>query len=566
MPFKPGGELTGRLRFVLALVLAVALFPLLMIAVAQTWSEAREEQRVQRDRMIILGALAASELNESIARAQGVVDAVSTRGFAFMSAPGGCSRAMAQIASGDTVLTNIALTDADGEIICSGLEGAQNLNMASEDWHAALSSGEQQTVSGVLMGPVSRTPILVVANRLGQESVFRGTAAAAIDVLRASRILIDNAMADGSQVLLVTPTEAREVDRSRMLKPASIDIQSDLLESVLQIDQPQPTRIRFEGVDRPAVLAPLVEGQLALLLVSPTPTTQWGLVSVAATFLVPLLMYALALASVWLAVDHYVLRWLGYLRRIAAVYGGGRLDVVPVRARNAPREIRELANTMGEMAASLEKQQNELESAVDQRGALLKEIHHRVKNNLQIIVSLLNLQAGRMTDGEGRTALMEARRRINALSLVHRSLYEADDLRAVYMPGFLNELALNLQQASDDGSRSVSVQAECDDVSFEPDTAVPVALFVAEAVTNAYKHAFTSRTQGRILISLKADSPEVLTLRISDDGEGMTDTASQGTGSSLMEAFAMQLDGRTWSEPNADGGMDFVLQVGEKKN
>jgi hypothetical protein len=137
----------------------------------------------------------------------------------------------------------------------------------------------------------------------------------------------------------------------------------------------------------------------------------------------------LALVSVWLAVDHYVLRWLGYLRRIAAVYGGGRLDVVPVRARNAPGEIRELANTMGEMAASLEKQQNELEASVEQRGALASsEIHHRVKNNLQIIVSLLNLQAGRMTDGEGRTALMEARRRINALSLVHRSLYEADDL------------------------------------------------------------------------------------------------------------------------------------------
>ena len=76
MPFKPGGEMTGRLRFVLALVLAVALFPLLLIAMAQTWSEAREEQRVQRDRMIILGALAASELNESISRAQGIIDAV----------------------------------------------------------------------------------------------------------------------------------------------------------------------------------------------------------------------------------------------------------------------------------------------------------------------------------------------------------------------------------------------------------------------------------------------------------------------------------------------------------
>ncbi len=87
-----------------------------------------------------------------------------------------------------------------------------------------------------------------------------------------------------------------------------------------------------------------------------------GLVSVAATFLIPLLMYALALASVWLAVDHYVLRWLGYLRRIAAVYGSGRLDVVPIRAQNAPREIRELANTMSEMATSLEEQHSELEA------------------------------------------------------------------------------------------------------------------------------------------------------------------------------------------------------------
>jgi two-component sensor histidine kinase len=161
---------------------------------------------------------------------------------------------------------------------------------------------------------------------------------------------------------------------------------------------------------------------------------------------------------------------------------------------------------------------------------------------------------------------MEARRRINALSLVHRSLYEADDLRAVHMPGFLSELAMNLQQVSDDGSRSISVQAECEDVAFEPDTAVPIALFVTEAVTNAYKHAFQDRNSGRIIVSLTASSAQDLTLRIRDDGVGMSDTASQGTGSSLMEAFAMQVDGETWSEANAEGGMDFVLRVGEEKS
>ncbi|WP_440959687.1 sensor histidine kinase [Oceanicaulis sp. LC35] len=473
---------------------------------------------------------------------------------------------MAQIASGDSVLTNIALTNPDGEIICSALDDAQNLSMVDERWYQRLQDGSEQSVSGVQLGRVSRRPILVVASRLGQDPEFRGAAAAAIDVLQASRILIDNAMDEGSQVILLTPEEAREVDTERILKPVAIDLEDELLRTVLDVTRPEPVQVRIDGHLTPAVITPLVDQQLALMLVSPAPAAQWGLISVAATFLVPLLMYALALASVWLAVDHYVLRWLGYLRRIAAVYGSGRLDVIPVRARNAPREIRGLAETMAEMAASLEEQHSELEAAVEQRGALLREIHHRVKNNLQIIVSLLNLQAGRMSDGEGRAALMEARRRINALSLVHRSLYEADDLRAVHMPGFLAELAMNLQQVSDDGSRSISVQAECDDVSFEPDTAVPIALFVTEAVTNAYKHAFEGRKSGRVLISLKASSADDLTLRVSDDGVGMSETASQGTGSSLMEAFAMQVEGETWSERNAEGGMDFILQVGEEKN
>ena len=566
MPFNPSGEMTGRLRFVLALILAVALFPLLLIAMAQTWGEAREEQRVQKDRMIILGALAASELNESISRAQGIIDAVSTRGFAFMSAPGGCSRSMAQIAGGDVNLTNIVLTNANGEVICTALEDAQNMDLGDESWHQELQSGAQRSVSGVQLGRVSHRPILIVASRLGRDGDFRGVAAASVDVLQASRALIDNAMSDGSMVLLVTPDEAREVDTSRVLKPVTFDLHEELLSQVQQLDRPEPMRLSVDGRERPAVLAPLVDHQLALLLISPTPTTQWGLVSVAATFLIPLLMYALALASVWLAVDHYVLRWLGYLRRIAAVYGSGRLDVVPVRARNAPREIRELANTMGEMATSLEEQHSELEASVEQRGALLREIHHRVKNNLQIIVSLLNLQAGRMADGEGRSALMEARRRINALSLVHRSLYEADDLRAVHMPGFLKELTLNLQQVSDDGTRSITVDADCDDVSFEPDTAVPIALFVTEAVTNAYKHAFRDRSQGKITVTLTAPSIDELTLRVSDNGVGMTEAADQGTGSSLMEAFAMQVEGETWSESNADGGMDFVLQVKSEKS
>ena len=120
-------------------------------------------------------------------------------------------------------------------------------------------------------------------------------------------------------------------------------------------------------------------------------------------------MWLLALLCVSLAVDFFVLRWLSYLGRMARLYGSGRLGLQPVRASRAPAEIRTLAETMASMANDLEARTAELENEAEQRGALLREIHHRVKNNLQVTMSFLNIQARRTSDAEARRVLSWSR-------------------------------------------------------------------------------------------------------------------------------------------------------------
>ncbi|MFW5661988.1 MAG: sensor histidine kinase, partial [Oceanicaulis sp.] len=254
----------------------------------------------------------------------------------------------------------------------------------------------------------------------------------------------------------------------------------------------------------------------------------------------------------------FVLRWLTYLGRMARLYGGGRFDLPARRAKSAPFEVRELADTLERMAASLDRQTSELEDVVEQRGALLREIHHRVKNNLQIIVSLLNLQAGRLEDEGARAALYEARRRINALALVHRSLYEAEDLRFVQMRSFLEQLVANLADVSRD-DRKIETVVESDDIAFPPDQAAPLALFITEAITNAYKHAFTDRTTGRITVHLTCTDGDCL-VAVTDDGVGVSESMRPGTGSSLMRAFATQLGGVVQDGPAEGGGHRAALR------
>jgi two-component sensor histidine kinase len=210
------------------------------------------------------------------------------------------------------------------------------------------------------------------------------------------------------------------------------------------------------------------------------------------------------------------------------------------------------------MAEAIAKRDQIVKDNLAQKDALLREIHHRVKNNLQVITSLLNLQQRALADPAGRAVLADTRQRISALALIYRALYQSEDLRRVDVRSFLEELVGQL--VNSEGPRDAPVRAtvEADELMLDPDKLAPFALFAVEAVTNAQKHAFPAGG-GALAVRFRVQEGEA-TLEVQDDGVGADPEAMQGgVGRTLMTAFARQLRGKMAFTPGAGGGVTASL-------
>ena len=208
--------------------------------------------------------------------------------------------------------------------------------------------------------------------------------------------------------------------------------------------------------------------------------------------LFPLLTFGLALVAVLVVTDRVVVRWLAYLQRIASLYARGRFRVRPVQAEQAPPEIRDLAETLEHMADAIVGRDAALRDNLAQKDALMREIHHRVKNNLQVISSLLNMQQRALTDPAARAAMCDTRQRITALALIYRALYQGPDLKRVDLRPFLEELTAQLVAGEIGTGPAVRTELAADALVIDPDQLAPLALFAVEAITNAQKHAFAA--------------------------------------------------------------------------
>jgi two-component sensor histidine kinase len=261
-----------------------------------------------------------------------------------------------------------------------------------------------------------------------------------------------------------------------------------------------------------------------------------------------IVLWLLAVAVVWFVTDRQIGGPLRSLTRMAEAYSQGDLTARPVAS--GPAELRALALTFGEMAARIARREQELREAIATREAMLREIHHRVKNNLQIVTSLLNLQAKSVQGDSAQRAFSDIQTRVRALALVHRYLYESDDLQSVNIGAFLKELAASLQLAYGMSEEQVAIEVEADAVWDVSDRAVPLALFMTEAMTNALKHAFPQGRRGIIRILLKSLPGSIVRFSVDDNGIGLTEaqTVAQGSGAnlgmSLIKAFARQVDGK----------------------
>ncbi len=281
------------------------------------------------------------------------------------------------------------------------------------------------------------------------------------------------------------------------------------------------------------------------------------------------LLFLASSAALALGIGAWVVRPLEQLRQSLPRWRGATgprptlLD--GARDRHWPEEVRDLAAGFEHAAERLAAQEAELRAALERSELLMAEVHHRVKNNLQIVSSLLNLQSARIAEPAARAEFEAARDRVRALATLHRHLYMHPDHEAIDLGAFIEELAGQIFQASGErpGER-IALSVRAPSLRISSDQAVPLALMITEAVTNALAYAFPGGRRGRLEVILTAEG-ERARLSVRDDGVGGgLDRAAdrRGLGHQLVRALSRQLGGELRIETGAGTvvTLDFPLR------
>ncbi len=207
----------------------------------------------------------------------------------------------------------------------------------------------------------------------------------------------------------------------------------------------------------------------------------------------------------------------------------------------------------------------QISQANDDKEVLLKEIHHRVKNNLQVISALLSLQSRYLKDEGAIEAIQKGHDRVESMALIHKDLYQHDNLKGVNTKNYLERLVDNLFSSYNILEERVKLEFDIDTIWLDVDTMIPLGLMINELLSNALKHAFVDQENGVLSMSLK-DHGGYLELIVADNGKGIKnfDTlASSSFGYSLVQSFARKLDADIQYENN--NGLKMKLQIKDYK-
>jgi two-component sensor histidine kinase len=190
--------------------------------------------------------------------------------------------------------------------------------------------------------------------------------------------------------------------------------------------------------------------------------------------------------------------------------------------------------------------EQQLRVSLQEKEILVREVHHRVKNNLQIILSLLNLQAETVQAPQVHEIFMVSKQRVKAIAMIHERLYSSGDLSSVGLCDYLKDLVHTIVQANrPDGS--IAVQVDIPPIRLSVNTAVPCGLIVNELVTNSIKHAFAKGQKGRLKVEVRSAPENRLALLVEDDGRGLPEHIrledAKSLGLTIVRTLAKQLGG-----------------------
>lgn len=533
--------------------LAAALLPVLILGGFQAQADFREQAAERRSDLQFAAERAAGRAKARLDSTGVLLQALRPEGLEMF-----CEPRLTDLVERLEGLDGLVRLAPAGQTTCASAGLGRSppawlTGAPASAWFQRLRAGESTVLARAPAVP-GRPPGLIVATRLERPlGRFDGAMVAVIPLSSLQPDVADRSLPEGShaaltdaegQLLTATDIDAFTLSGDRSLA-GWVDRARLDASGIFEAESSDGRRRVYAG-------AALAGRDVYALLSAPAPgLLSWARLNPVGALFMPLLTWFIAFSAVMLVSERIVIRWLDYLERVAAIYARGRFSIRPVQAINAPAEIRVLARTLDELAESIAARDSALTASLAEKDALMREIHHRVKNNLQIISSLLSMQQRALTDPASKAAVGDTRQRISALALIYRTLYQSDDLRYADARIFLTELVGQLVASETGRGQLVTSSVEADSLVVDPDKLAPLALWLVEAVTNAQKHAFVGRG-GDLKVRFRVRGDKSV-LEVQDDGPGVSETFRAGVGRTLMGAFAKQLRG-TVEMVAAEGG------------
>ena len=220
-------------------------------------------------------------------------------------------------------------------------------------------------------------------------------------------------------------------------------------------------------------------------------------------------------------------------------------------------------------AIERKRAEEQIQVSLKEKEVLLKEIHHRVKNNLQVVSSLMSLQARSLKGQQGRTMFRDSEDRIKSMALVHEQLYQSKDLAKIDFAEYIQNLTAHLFRSYGVNSGVITLQIDVKDVSLDADTAIPAGLIITELVSNALKYAFPPGQEGDIRIDCRAETDGKVALMVRDNGVGFPKEVdfrkTESLGLQLVSTLTNQLKGTIELDGSAGTAFTMMFAGGPEK-
>ncbi len=532
------------MQSLLLFVLAATLIPVFVISFGQAYTRLSLDREVVRQNLIDNVTLSAEQALHVVDSAELSLNSLSARDEVRNSTPD-CAQtlAIAQLAMPYT--TNLARIDANGVVTCSAHAIKINPDMSKKSWLSDLSKSSEISFAGPALEPPSNIPVLIIGLGLKDKNgIGLGHIVAGINIEKLEQGLQKRKGNSNARLTLVDHLGA-QMHHATANKPIDVvqEIQIDTISSL--------ENNVIEARDKNGKLwtyarATLVPERLYVAYTMPDDILFSSTFRhVGTDIALPLIALIFASAGLWYAIQLWAIRPVESLRALAKQYAVGRFDATPPSFPYGPMEMTELRDELAGMAERAGNRDERMKRVARQKDELLKELHHRVKNNLQIVISLIGLQVRQIDDPAQKAPLERVHARIMAMALVERLIVETDDNPSLDVCVLLEEICRLVRRLYQAESLRIKLNFECDHVQLATEKATALALFAFEAITNAFRHGFPVSAVGSIFLRFEIDGEGLATLTVHDTGLGWNELNKEtGTGHRLLKAFARQLGGQ----------------------